>query len=126
MMKRGTGDDSVRTRARHVKNASHCEGNKGSKKEERERAGRDGAAEILSLSLPRRNMSRCETAVRHLGCALRRRIRVLRRDEEDGTPSKEDERCKERGSKTLSSYGMALSAACTNFVMLMTLLYIAL
>ena len=101
MMKRETGDDSVRTRARHVKNASHCEGNKGSKKGEGERAGRDGAAEILSLSLPRRNMSRCETAVRHLGCALRRRIRVLRRDDlEDGTPSKEDERCKVRGSKT--------------------------
>ena len=63
MMKRGTGDDSVRTRARHVKNASHCEGNKGSKKGEGERAGRDGAAEILPLSaekkyVPLRNGSK--------------------------------------------------------------------
>ena len=103
---------------------------KGARKErekegENERGGMEQPR--FSLSLPRRNMSRCEMAVRHLGCALRRRIRVLRRDDlEDGTPSKEDERCKERGSKTFNSYGMALSAACTNFVMLMTLLYIAL
>ena len=91
---------------------------KGARKEsENERGGMEQPR--FSLSLPGRNMSRCETAVRHLGCALRCRIRVLRGDEEDGTPSKEDERCKERGSKTLSSYGMALSAACTNFVMLM-------
>ena len=62
-MKRETGDGSVRTRARHVENASHCEGNKGSKKGEGERAGRDGAAEILSLSaekkyVPLRNGSK--------------------------------------------------------------------
>ena len=61
-MKRETGDDSVRTRARHVKNASHCEGNKGSKKGEGERAGRDGAAEILSLSLCREEI--CPAAKR--------------------------------------------------------------
>ena len=115
MMKRGTGDDSVRTRARHVKNASHCEGNKGSKKGEgqsrekegeNERGGMEQPRFSLSLSLPRRNMSRCETAVRHLGCALRRRIR----DEEDGTPRKT--RDVERGSNILSLYRMALLAAC--------------